>query len=301
MDDLRTRVEQSIDFRVHMRPALRSALAEASGSRPPLLRYGIDRAQLPPALAACVTVLHTDEAARRFIDEAGSQGALAQMVKSGLATLLHICLNLTDLNAWLRRGEMFVLSTTQARALMGGPFQRLLDVGAGDGAVTQQLAPLARDVICTEVSPPMAARLRERGWPCVLAELPAAGFRFDAISCLNVLCRAKRPLTLLRRLRDMLAPGGVLLIGVVVPWQPAVLGRVGVTLPPSEALPAAVCDAGSFEECASALVEQLFEPLGFVVRVLTRVPYLSRDGPNGSIMELDDALFTLTVREGFAA
>ena len=29
-----------------------------------------------------------------------------------------------------------------------------------------------------------------------------------------MLCRAKRPLTLLRRLRDMLAPGGGLLIGV---------------------------------------------------------------------------------------
>ena len=65
---------------------------------------------------------------------------------SGYPYAVHLCLTLPDLNAKLRRGEMWVLSQAQARLLVGGPFQRLIDVGAGDGAVTAQLAPLAREV-----------------------------------------------------------------------------------------------------------------------------------------------------------
>ena len=78
--------------------------------------------------------------------EAAQDGALKELLCGATAALLHLCLTLPDLNAKLRRGEMWVLSQAQARLLVGGPFQRLIDVGAGDGAVTAQLAPLAREV-----------------------------------------------------------------------------------------------------------------------------------------------------------
>ena len=260
-------------------------------------RYAIDKGKLPGHLRDCVVVLNADDACRQFVDRA-QEGALKEMLCGGMAALLQLCLTLTDLNAWLHRGEMFVLSSAQARHLLGGPFQRLLDVGAGDGAVTTQLAPLAREVITTEASHPMAKRLRERGSPCLVTEMPAAGFTYDLISCLNVLDRCKRPLTLLRRLREMLSPSGVLLVGVVVPWRPAVLERGGLTTAPSETLPRAVREAGTFEQSAVALAEQVFEPLGLQVRRLARVPYLSRGGPHGSILALNDALFVLTARGG---
>ena len=38
----------------------------------------------------------------------------------------------------------------------------------------------------------------------------------------------------------------------------------------------------------------MFEPLGFAVRRVSRVPYLSRGGPRGRVFALDDALFVLT-------
>lgn len=260
--------------------------------------YAIDKSRLPAHLREAVVELAADEACVRFL-EAAQDGALKELLCGATAALLHLCLTLPDLNAKLRRGEMWVISQAQARLLLGGPFQRLIDVGAGDGAVTAQLAPLAREVLTTEASGPMAARLRQRGLACLQTPLPAAGFTYDLVTCLNVLDRAERPLSLLRRLRELLTPSGVLLVGVVVPWRPAVLRRAGRGAPPSEALPAAVREAASFEQSAAALAAAVFEPLGFHVRRVSRVPYLSRGGARG-VVALDDALFVLT-RDGTKA
>ena len=52
-------------------------------------------------------------------------------------------------------------------------------------------------------------------------------------------------------------------------------------------------DCGKQYPADVALAEQVFEPLGLQVRRLARVPYLSRGGPHGSILALNDALFVL--------
>lgn len=66
------------------------------------------------------------------------------------------------------RGSMFVLSTQQFLQLMGvnstWTANSMLDLGAGDGMVTKQLAPLFSEVFCTETSPTMRWRLAERGY-----------------------------------------------------------------------------------------------------------------------------------------
>ena len=101
--------------------------------------------------------------------------------------------------------------------------------GAGNGAVTTQLAPLAREVIATETSWPMAARLRQRGLPCLLAELPAAGYTHDLVSCLNVLDRTARPLAL--RWVDTSSTSRGLRIALYVPGPPHLVGWVDTSRP----------------------------------------------------------------------
>merc|ERR1719240_1105224 len=88
-----------------------------------------------------------------------------------LAHVAHLCYSKSDANALVGRGFMFVLSTQQARTLLiasGCPedwiADGLLDVGAGVGYVTQQLAPLARHVMATEVSTCMVRKLNKRGF-----------------------------------------------------------------------------------------------------------------------------------------
>jgi SAM-dependent methyltransferase len=101
------------------------------------------------------------------------------VAKAALARVLRLCFSLTDTNGILNRGQMFVLSREQVRSLLlphlplggvgggGDPCPRRLrmfDIGAGDGGVTAQLAPFFSEVFASEVSGPMAARLRQRGF-----------------------------------------------------------------------------------------------------------------------------------------
>lgn len=65
---------------------------------------------------------------------------------------------------------MFVLSRAQIKQLLhreqriGGS---LLDIGAGDGNVTESIASLVDKVTSTEVSGPMVKSLNQRGFNCV--------------------------------------------------------------------------------------------------------------------------------------
>ena len=68
----------------------------------------------------------------------------------------------------LRRGSMFVISGQQFRSLFYLPddyrADRMLDLGAGDGATTAQLAPMFDKVHVTEMSWPMKRILAARGF-----------------------------------------------------------------------------------------------------------------------------------------
>jgi hypothetical protein len=123
-------------------------------------------------------------------------------------------------------------------ARIGG---HVLDIGAGEGAVTLELAPLFDGALCTEVSQQMAKKLRNRGFSCIhssgtgslvdevrefaaggpiggdkkaprLALRPAPGApagalpEFSAISLLNVLDRCDKPLSMLSEILQLMRP-----------------------------------------------------------------------------------------------
>ena len=156
-----------------------------------------------------------------------------------------------------------------------GRFGSMLDIGAGDGNVTQQLAALVSGpVFATEYSAVMQMRLQMKGYTV----LPVEGWHaagkgpFDLISCLNVLDRADKPMTLLRQMRDCLSPDGRIIIAVVLPFCPFV--EVGSRqLKPTERI-----DAGGrrvpAEVSINRFVYEVFKPLGLEVEAFSRAPYL---------------------------
>ena len=256
--------------------------------------YTCDVDALSPALRHAYTPLDADASTKAWIDDANERphgrAALAALA------IARSVMSDYDANGLVGAHDMRVVGTDQARRLFravgleeGGS---LLDVGAGEGQVTDELAPLFGRVTTTELSSGMARRLRKRGYPCheidlATQTLPDAEERFDAIALLNVIDRTSRPYTLVERLTKLLKPGGVLFCAVPLPLSPHV--HVGpVTMDPEELLPV---ERGSFERGASALAEMFFPACGLSVEALSRVPYLCRGSRKTPVIVLDDPLF----------
>jgi SAM-dependent methyltransferase len=256
------------------------------------LSYGCEPSRLPAELASRFVELELDDGTRRWIDRAleRPQARATSAIRDVAAKMV----GLYDANALLGAFPMRVLGTDQWRPILGeAAGGRLLDVGAGDGAVTAEAAALFDEVVATELSHPMARRLRRRGLRCHEVDLATeplleAEGTFDVISLLNVLDRTSRPLSLLERLPALCRPGGRLVVAVPVPIRPVVyVGPQQVD--PEEVLPGGG-EAG-FEAGVSALWQWGLAPLGYRVEVLTRVPYLCRGDARRPVEVLDDAVF----------
>ncbi len=271
--------------------ALRSYVQRVSEG--PELRYACDASRLGAALAETFVELDADADTRAFLAELERRptGALRAWVRRRLGGVISDY----DANALLDTHDMRVLGTEQWRALLGEHAGgRLLDLGAGDGRVTDTLAPLFDEVVTSELSRGMARRLRKRGYDCWLGDVaedspPESFGRFHVVSLLNLLDRCRRPLTLLRHAAELLEPAGRLIVAVPLPLAPHV--HVGAaTVDPEELLP---IERSSFEAGANRLAQDLFAPHDLVVRRWTRAPYLCRGDAQRPIWSLDDAIFVL--------
>lgn len=255
------------------------------------LRYDCDLQQLTPPLARAFTPLATDESRRAFFSRP-PHGAFGTFVRG----LLGHVISDYDANALLDFYPMFLMSTAQWRALLGEHARgRLLDIGAGSGDVTAELAPLFDAVTTTETSRGMARNLRARGYACHgvdLAEnaLPR-GASFDVVSLLHVIDRAARPLTLLERARELVAPGGRMIVATPLPLS-AHVHVAGGTVDAEEVLPTDAHSA-AWEPALTALVTHVLAPLGLEVERFARAPYLSRGDADAPVYVLDDAILVL--------
>ena len=255
------------------------------------LRYSIAVDALPPRVGERVVELSRDAGTDAFLAEA--EGARHGSIRTGLHRFLRHFMSDFDVNGWLDMYSLFLLSREHWITLLGDArIPRLLDVGAGSGKVTAELLPLVEHTIATELSSRMAKRLRARGIQCYeidLAEGGLEGEKFELITCLNVLDRTARPRKLLRRLKDLLAPGGRLVIALALPYRPFYY-QGPATPDPIEPL---ACTDAKFERAVTQLIERELEPIGFELTSLSRAPYLSFGDTKRELYQLDDAILVL--------
>ena len=295
---------------------------------PSQMDYDAARERLDPTLAAVFRPLRRDDATNDFLMRSSRRPWVVNWAQSYACTQLRRFVSLTDANAVLGRGKMMVLTETQARDLLGGadggadggaenrrttPSRgTLLDVGAGEGEVTTQLAAGGAfgSVVATEASPPMCRALRAKGFDLVVQSTTIEDVaslakkanvrhlrpdgKFECISLLNVLDRCDAPFTLLTQLRSLLAPGGTLVLAVVIPFRPFV--EDGKThRPPRERLP--LPTNGTWEDGASRLWREVLKPAGFTVKRLARTPYICEGDQRNAAYVLDDAVFVLSASD----
>ncbi|MBN1606520.1 MAG: methyltransferase domain-containing protein [Polyangiaceae bacterium] len=253
------------------------------------LCYACDLEILPPELASTFVELHADESLRRYLDKLAT--ARPGTVRTRLQRSLCALMSDFDANGLLGMYPMHLVSTEQASRLLGPCARgRLLDIGAGSGDVTAELAPLFGEVVTTELSWTMARRLRRRGWQTHRVDVTTRGAPtppYDVVSCLNVLDRCLFPQTLLRRCRDALTPAGRMLLSVPLPYLPHAY-RGGSTVGPAEALDVY---STSYELGAGLVLQRVLEPLGLVVERWSRVPYLSGGDSRQPFYALDAAVW----------
>ncbi|XP_029383692.1 protein-L-histidine N-pros-methyltransferase isoform X2 [Echeneis naucrates] len=230
---------------------------------------------------------------KRSVEKSGWR--FTQLYHSFVSTVLSPMVSRTSINGFLGRGSMFVFSAEQfQRLLQIGPewrAERLLDLGAGDGGITEVMEAHFREVYATEVSLPMKWHLQRRNYKILgIDEWQQTDFQYDVISCLNLLDRCDDPLHLLQDIKRSLVPGtGRLILAAVLPFEPYVeVG--GQWQHPKEHL---IVKGTTWEEQVTNLSNEVFKRMGFELEAVTRLPYLCEGDMFHDYYVLDDAVFVL--------
>jgi len=149
-------------------------------------------------------------------------------------------------------GEEYYAERLEAIERLGGPVsKRILELGAGSGAVAVALAKNGHTVTALELTTAIqeAQELSQEGWKGILTALEADFYTVDLGGPFDLVCywdgfgvgtdRDQR--RLLRRIgREWLAPGGTVLVDVFHPARFARHADTEVILPPLKGVPGSV-------------------------------------------------------------
>lgn len=266
--------------------------------------YSIGELAVSEDLVVKFVQLGLDDETQAFLDGCLEKAdwTFTQIWHSLAKSFLGLFMTQTSINGVLSRGRMFVFSHAQAQVLLHGlsgspqyglwAGDRILDLGAGDGHVTQVLAAGAQHIDATETSYVMRRRLQERGYKILdtwnwMDEV--SDVRYDLISCLNLLDRCDTPLTLLKSIHSRLADHGILLVALVLPFSPFVETGSADNLPSEEI----GVNGTTFEEQVNSFAKEIFPNLGFTVRRWSKLPYFCEGDLDQAFYWLTDVVFVL--------
>ncbi|KAH8309191.1 hypothetical protein KR059_006778 [Drosophila kikkawai] len=221
-------------------------------------------------------------------------------------SILQFFMTQTDINGFLKRGSMFILSEAQFhKLLVAGGFSpasavepvTLLDIGAGDGEISLRVANTVAElsgsaglrVFATEASWTMRERLKKLNFN-VINEIGALQ-NVELILCLNVLDRCFDSFKLLEDIHVSLAPNGRAVVALVLPYMHYV--ETNTSHLPLRPLLESTGRQTSFEEEASRFME-LLENCGFRVESWTKAPYLCEGDLHQSFYWLIDLIVVIS-------
>lgn len=111
------------------------------------------------------------------------------------------------------------LSIQKTRAVLS-PDQKVLEIGCGTGIISLGIAPFAKSVVATDISPEMISIAKSKAESLLVTNvefrvcdgysLPYDGQTFDVVLLFNVLHFVKEPTALLREAHRLLKPSGYL-------------------------------------------------------------------------------------------
>eukprot|EP00794_Sanderia_malayensis_P019068 gene19068-20983_t len=256
--------------------------------------YHLNVSELPSSLQQTFVHSRMDEETEAFLNNCYEKSGwvFTQFFHSLAQFFMGFVLSMTSINGLLNRGGMFVFSNEQFKSLMDlddvCTNATLLDLGAGDGAITKTMAKYFKTVFVTETSPSMRMRLSQRGYT-VLDIDKWQERQYDVISVLNLLDRIDDPGKLINDVKLSLKPDGTLIVAIVLPYDPHVETGTKFVVPDAK-LPV---QGRTVEQQIKSLVENVFQPAGFVVNKFTKLPYLCEGDLYNDYFILFDFVFIL--------
>lgn len=254
---------------------------------------------LPSHLKSLFVEMSSDEDTDRFIESCyqKSDWFITHLYHSVARSFLNLFMTSTSINGLLGRGSMFVYSKNQfttlydeVESMTSKEDSCLLDLGAGDGRVTEVMTAFFKTTYVTEVSPVMRKILSKKGYKLldVSSWDSDTSPSFDLISCLNLLDRCDRPLDILQSMTKKVKPDGRIIIALVFP-----LSQYVESTSDHRAVQALNVSGETFEEQLISLENNVLIPAGLEIIKWTRLPYLCEGDLDLSFYWLHDVVIVL--------
>ncbi|CAO4385423.1 unnamed protein product [Caenorhabditis nigoni] len=243
-----------------------------------------------------------DNQTQMFLDNSNkiASNFFWQTVRNIGVMILSSVYTKTDINGMTGFGNMFLFSENQfskfltiERSSWVSSGKKVLDLGAGNGDITEHMRPFFDDVYATELSPKMRKRLASKGYTVLDAlEWANTDVKFDLITAFNLLDRHYSPSKLLQDLWNVSHRSNChVIVSLVLPVSHYVeFNPNGSSTRPDSYLNV---QGRTYADHVHHMIVNVFKAANFEVVRWTRLPYLCEGDMNNSAYYLPDAVFLL--------